>query len=247
VEPLNSNSPQGLGPKSQISENLDQTELHHDQSHSDAWDIDNLPNRITLFRILLIPVIIACLYLQKSDWTLFSQYQNAIGWIGAWTFVLASITDYVDGHIARKRKIITVFGSFLDPIADKFLTVSALIMLLFLERIPVLIVVILVLREFYMTSLRLLASTEDLKVPVDSLGKWKTATLMIGLPMLMANNKWWIIPFPLIGGIFLYVASILSIYSSINYSIGLIKKLKQLRIERRLQRKAQAHLEKNLI
>lgn len=200
-------------------------------------EIDNLPNRITIFRVLLIPIILFCLYLQMPlfDWSPLNR--ASLGWIAAWTFVLASITDFFDGYIARKRNIVTIFGSFLDPIADKFLTVSALIMLQALGRVDAIIVIILVLREIYMTSLRLLASTEGLKVPVSQLGKWKTATQMIGLPMLMANANWWYFPLPILGKILVYMASFLSLYSSINYSIGLIKKIKLLRLEKKRRKK----------
>lgn len=200
-------------------------------------DIDNLPNRITIFRVLLIPVIIGCLLLQLAPFAWTQNNQSTLGWIACWTFVLASITDFFDGYIARKRNIVTIFGSFLDPIADKFLTVSALIMLQALGRIHVLIVIILVLREIYMTSLRLLATAEGLKVPVSNLGKWKTATQMIGLPMLMANENTWGIPIPFTGKVFVYMASFLSLYSSIIYSLGLIKKLKQIRLQKKQRKK----------
>ena len=93
------------------------------------------------------------------------ELKSLMGWAAAWIFVIASITDFLDGFIARKRKIVTVFGSFLDPIADKFLVVSSIIMLQALGRIPVLIVIVLVLREFYITSLRLLAGDRGLVIP----------------------------------------------------------------------------------
>jgi len=90
-------------------------------------------------------------------------------------------------------------------------------------------VIILVLREMYMTSLRLLATNEGISVPVSNLGKWKTAIQMIGIPMLMANEAWWIFPFPILGTILIYAASILSLWSAISYSINMIAKLKQSR------------------
>lgn len=186
--------------------------------------IDNLPNRLTMFRIILIPVMVICLHLASLENEIINK--STLGWIAGWIFTAASITDFFDGFIARKRNIVTVFGSFLDPIADKFLTVSSLIMLMSLGRIPSIIVIILVLREMYMTSLRLLAMNEGISVPVSNLGKWKTATGMIGIPMLMANEPWWIFNFPLLGIIFIYIASILSLWSAITYSITIIKKLK---------------------
>jgi CDP-diacylglycerol--glycerol-3-phosphate 3-phosphatidyltransferase len=192
----------------------------------DEWEIDNLPNRLTMFRMLLIPVIISSMILQKANWGLNEGVLLKVGYLGAWTFVLASITDFFDGYIARKRGIVTVFGSFLDPIADKFLVVSSLIVLGELERIPSLVVLILVLREMYITSLRLLASERGLVVPVGKLGKWKTATQMVGIPLLMANDQPWGIPMPLLGTIGIYLASIFSVYSALEYSAGLVKKIK---------------------
>lgn len=211
--------------------------------------IDNLPNRLTIFRMALIPVIILCLYgadmgadmgadiaADATDIGTKRSWSSTFGWAAAWIFALASITDFFDGYIARKKNIVTVFGSFLDPIADKFLTVSSLIMLQALGRIPAFIVIILVLREMYMTSLRLLATNEGLNVPVSSMGKWKTAIMMIGIPMLMANETWWIFPFPLMGMILIYAASILSLWSAVVYSLSMIGKLKQKRAEKKAQK-----------
>ena len=98
----------------------------------------------------------------------------------------------------------TVFGSFIDPIADKFLVVSSLIMLLALDRLHVLVVIILVLREIYITALRLLAYERGLSLPVANLAKWKTAFQMIGIPMLMPNDMPWGLPMPLVGKICVY-------------------------------------------
>lgn len=202
------------------------------------WDIDNLPNRLTFFRILLIPVIIASLFLPVSgnEWAILNT--KMLGYIAAWTFVAASITDFFDGYIARKRNIVTVFGSFLDPIADKFLVVSSLILLQGLGRIHVILVIILVLREIYITGLRLLAKERGLSVPVGDLGKWKTAIQMVGIPFLMAYDKPWGIPMPLIGDFCIYLASFLSIFSAFQYSLGLLRKIAKLRKELKMSKKS---------
>ena len=147
---------------------------------------NNLPNRLTLFRIFLIPVVVTCLGM--IEFGFWEKSHVLLGWIAGWTFTLASITDALDGYIARKRNLVTVFGSFLDPIADKFLVVTSLIMLLVLGRIHYLIVIILVLRELYITSLRLLAQSEGIAIPVDRWGKWKAGFQMAGIPMIMANG-----------------------------------------------------------
>jgi CDP-diacylglycerol--glycerol-3-phosphate 3-phosphatidyltransferase len=199
----------------------------------DEWQIDNLPNRLTLFRILLIPVIIMSLFFIKFQNAWVGLPVKTLGYIAGWTFVAASITDFFDGYIARKRGIVTVFGSFLDPIADKFLVVSSLILLQELNRIPVLIVIALVLREMYMTALRLLASQRGIKVPVNQLGKWKTGFQMVAIPMLMAWDKPWGIPYPLLGSIFIYLAFFLSVYSAGIYTYGLYKNVKLARAQKR--------------
>ncbi len=191
------------------------------------WEIDNLPNRLTIFRVLLIPIILSSLgILLMPNLTWVSEYRLTLGYIAAVTFGVASITDFVDGYIARSRNIVTEFGSFLDPLADKFLVVSSLIMLLAVDRINVFLVIILVLREMYITALRLLATEKNLKVPVGQMGKVKTATQMIGIPLLMVDDTWLGLSTYSIGSIFLYFASFASIYSALQYSAGLLKKIK---------------------
>ncbi len=205
--------------------------------HPNEWEIDNLPNRLTIFRVILIPIILGSLYFSHTagSWSL--AHIKLLNYIAAWTFVAASITDFFDGYIARKKNIVTVFGSFLDPIADKFLVISSLIMLQALGRVHVFVVLILVLREMYITALRLLAMEKGLIVPVGTLGKWKTATQMVGIPLLMANDLPFGINMPLLGDIAIYLASIFSLYSALEYSIGLIKKIQKLKKENRQKRR----------
>ena len=202
----------------------------------DDLEINNLPNRLTIFRIFLIPFVLGFLHLSQSNISIFKISNTDFGWAAAWIFTIASITDFFDGYIARKRNIVTVLGSFLDPIADKFLTVSTLIMLGSINRIHVFIVIILVLREMYMTSLRLLAMNEGFSVPVNSLGKWKTALMMIGIPFLMAYESWSLIPeipFHLPGQFFIYISGVISIWSAVTYTFNMIKKLKQNRMNKK--------------
>lgn len=204
--------------------------MNEDLTPSNEWEIDNLPNRLTIFRILIIPIIIISLALQSTNVML--PYHNLLGHLACWSFVVASITDFFDGYIARKRKIITVFGSFLDPVADKFLVVSSLIMLLALGRIPSLIVIVLVLREIYITALRLLAHERGVVVSVGPIGKWKTALQMIGIPMLMINIPLLGLPIPTIGLVMMYLTTFLSIYSATDYSLDAVKKMKNAMLEK---------------
>lgn len=205
--------------------------------HPNEWEIDNLPNRLTMLRVVMIPIIIFSLFFTTKDERLSADLVNTLNWVAAWTFVAASITDFFDGYIARRRNIVTVFGSFLDPIADKFLVISSLIMLLALERLHVLIVLVLVLREMYITALRLLAMEKGLSVPVGALGKWKTATQMVGIPMLMAHANPFGIPMIKIGEWLVILATVFSLYSALEYSIGLIKKIQKIRKEKKLEKK----------
>ena len=102
-----------------------------------------------------------------------------------------------------------------------------------LDRIPVLLVIILVIREFYITSLRLLARERGFAVPVSQLGKWKTGMQMVGIPNLMAFARPWGIPMPEIGTVLIYGASIISLYSALEYTLNLFNKIKAARIEKR--------------
>jgi CDP-diacylglycerol--glycerol-3-phosphate 3-phosphatidyltransferase len=200
-------------------------------------EIDNLPNRITFFRMLMIPVVVLTLYFSDDTPGFLVPYQPWLGHVACWIFVVASITDFLDGYIARKRNIVTVFGSFLDPIADKFLVVSSLIMLLAVDHVHPIVVIILVVREMYMTSLRLLALTEGVDVPVSSMGKWKTGTQMVAIPMLMIYDTFLWMDLPLIGTILIYISAILSLWSALIYSLHMIKKLQEKRAEKKRLKK----------
>lgn len=196
-------------------------------------EIDNLPNRLTFFRMLMIPVVVLALYFTEDTPRWIEPYHQWLGHIACWVFVVASFTDFLDGYIARKRNIVTVFGSFIDPIADKFLVVSALIMLMGLDRVHPIVVIILVLREMYMTSLRLLAMSEGVDVPVSEMGKWKTGTQMVATPMLMIYDDFFGLDLPIIGTALIYVAALLSLWSALKYSLNMIKKLQEKRLEKK--------------
>jgi len=200
-------------------------------------EIDNLPNRLTFFRMLMIPVVVLALYFTEGTPPWLIEWQPYLGHIACWIFVVASITDFFDGYIARKRNIVTVFGSFIDPIADKFLVVSALIMLMALNRVNEIIVIILVLREMYMTSLRLLALTESVEVPVSNMGKWKTTVQMVATPMLMIYDDFLGMDLILIGTALMYIAALLSMWSALKYSLSMIKKLQENRAEKKKLKK----------
>ena len=135
----------------------------------------NLPNKLTLLRIALIPFFVACFYLPFD----YSMY------IGAAVFIGAYITDAVDGHIARTRGLVTDFGKLMDPIADKLLTASALIMLCAAGYIHPVAVIIVLSREFFISGLRLVCADKGVVVAASSWGKLKTISQAVCIVAVM--------------------------------------------------------------
>ncbi len=134
-------------------------------------DIVNIPNILTLFRIALIPVV-----------AIFIFYGDPLSCIIAvGLFTIASVTDWLDGYIARKQNLVSMTGKFLDPLADKLLVMTALVMLIPLGRLPAWIVIIIVAREITITGLRAMAAGEGLIIAAGQGGKFKTAFQMTGL------------------------------------------------------------------
>lgn len=189
--------------------------------------IHNLPNSLSLLRIALVPLVVIPLLLEKMNPPSLDPWHGYLSWIACAVFVLASLTDFVDGYLARAQRQCTRLGSFLDPVADKFLVISSLVILLHLQRAPTVVVIILILREFYITSLRLFASDARVIVPVNYFGKWKTASQFIGITLLIANGTPWGISMAYYGVCSLYIATILSLLSAVIYSVGLVKKIKR--------------------
>jgi len=137
----------------------------------------NLPNMLTMCRILAIPLVLFFVY-----------YESRINsFIAACLFAAASITDYLDGWLARRKGLITVVGKFLDPLADKLLVTSTLIMLIPLGRIPAWVVVLLLARELSITGLRGIASSEGMVIAASQGGKWKTAFQLTGILGLLIH------------------------------------------------------------
>lgn len=135
----------------------------------------NLPNKLSIMRVFCIPAIVILMYLQP-EWC---------GWAAAGVFVVASATDYLDGHIARKYKLVTDFGKFIDPVADKLLVLSSLIMLIHCGRIPAWTVVLILTRELCVDGLRLISVTKGKVIAAGPLGKIKTVSQMILILWLM--------------------------------------------------------------
>ncbi len=169
--------------------------------------IFNLPNKITLSRIVMVPFIIVLLYFEN-------KYTCLIACAG---FILASVTDLVDGHIARRSNMITSFGKFLDPLADKVLITSVLVMLVALGRAAAWIAIIIICRELIITGLRAIAADEGVVIAADAFGKWKTILQMVALVPLILHYPWFgLNPVPL-GQFLLYIAVALTVFSGANY------------------------------
>lgn len=167
----------------------------------------NLPNKLTIFRILLVPVFVLTYYL---------DFKNS-HFVATAVFIIASITDWLDGHIARRRNLITNFGKFMDPLADKILVISAFIMLVEKSMVYAWVVIIVISREFIVSGLRLIAASNNVVLAAGKMGKSKTVTQMIAVILLLMNN----FPFDKIGIradlIFLYISTFLTIISGIDY------------------------------
>lgn len=182
----------------------------------------NLPNQLTVLRIIMIPIFILVLVLPIDLGTLTvgtTQLENT-HLIAAILFAAASITDWLDGKIARSRGLVTNFGKFADPLADKMLVMTAFIMLVELDKAPGWVVSIIVCRELAVTGLRLLLVEQSGEVMAAAWpGKIKTATQMVSIIFLFLNN----IPFSMIGlpidQIMLYLCLIFTIYSGVDYFI----------------------------
>lgn len=137
----------------------------------------NLPNKLTIARVIMIPLFLICLYLNIGC----GKY------IAVGIFIIASLTDLLDGKIARKYNLVTNFGKFMDPLADKLLVCSALIALVDLNRIAAWIVIIIIAREFIISGFRLVASDNGVVIAASYWGKFKTAFQMITIIMLVLN------------------------------------------------------------
>lgn len=167
----------------------------------------NLANKITILRVFLVPLFIIFFYLDFQ----YSEY------IALAIFIFASITDTIDGHIARSRNMITTFGKFVDPLADKILTTSAFILLVENGKIPAWVVIIIITREFVISGIRLLAASNGVTIAASKWGKIKTITQLVAIILLLLNN----FPFSYLGipldYIMLYISLFFTVLSGYDY------------------------------
>ena len=163
--------------------------------------------KITLVRVALIPLYMVFMYLSGG-------YSNLWMWLGLAVFIIASITDYIDGQIARKCNQVSDLGKFLDPLADKLLTIAAMAMFCQWDRFPAWALMIVLTREFAVSGLRMVAGPKGKVIAAGKSGKFKTASSMIGLCVLMAfpTN-------PIVCTVVVAMIVITTVYSGVEYFI----------------------------
>lgn len=178
----------------------------------------NLPNKLTLLRILLIPIFILLISIQTTTYAeVFGSKLFVLHILAMLVFTAASFTDYLDGHIARKYQLVTNFGKFADPLADKMLVMTALVSLVSLGKAPAWIVSIIVCRELAVTGLRILLVNDGEVLAAAWPGKIKTATQMVAVIFLLMDDFPFKLLFGSVGTYFLYICLFFTIYSGVDY------------------------------
>ena len=166
----------------------------------------NLPNKLTIFRVILIPFFVVFM--------LFDITGAADKWIALVIFCVASLTDMLDGKIARKYNLVTNFGKFMDPLADKLLVCTALICLTSMNRLNVIVVLVIIAREFIISGFRLVASDNGIVIAASYWGKFKTVSQMaLIIVLIMDLGGVWNV----VGTVLTWVALILTVVSLIDY------------------------------
>lgn len=175
----------------------------------------NLPNKLTVFRIILIVPFVLCLLGGHAGWSFLAGVTQYMDWIALALFIIASLTDLLDGKIARKHNLVTNFGVFMDPLADKLLVCAALICLVELGRIPSWAVLIIISREFIISGFRLVASDNGVVIAASYWGKYKTTFQMIMVCFMIAN----ISALQMVTNILMWVALALTVISLADYIV----------------------------
>ena len=167
----------------------------------------NLPNKLTVLRVVLIPFFVVFMLVD-----ILGAYDK---WIALAIFVVASLTDLLDGKIARKYNLVTNFGKFMDPLADKMLVCSALICLTALDKLPAWITIVIICRDFVISGFRLVAADNGVVIAASYWGKYKTTFQMIMVCLLIAD----LAPLVLVTTIVTWIAVILTIVSLVDYLV----------------------------
>lgn len=177
----------------------------------------NLPNKLTVFRVILIVPFVLLLLGGHAQWgwfmAIFGGIADYVDYIALGIFIIASLTDMLDGKIARKYNLVTNFGKFMDPLADKLLVCSALICLIELGRIPAWIVIIIISREFIISGFRLVAADNRVVIAASYWGKFKTTFQIIMVCLMIANIE----ALAILTQIVMWVAVVLTVVSLVDY------------------------------
>ena len=176
----------------------------------------NLPNALSLIRVFLVPLILLFLSLKIDRVPYLPDLgEGRMTWgdlLAGSVFIIAALTDSLDGYIARKHKLVTTMGKFIDPLADKVLVIAAMVALVELQRVPAWMVVVIITREFVVTGLRLVASAEGVVIAASPRGKIKTVFQIVAISLLILR---------LPGGMALmWLAMFLTVWSGMDYLIG---------------------------
>ncbi len=179
----------------------------------------NLPNKLTVFRVILIVPFVFLLLGGYAQWGWFTAVFGTIleytDYIALALFIIASLTDLLDGKIARKYNLVTNFGKFMDPLADKLLVCAALICLIELQRIPAWIVIIIISREFIISGFRLVAADNRVVIAANYWGKFKTTFQMIMVCLMIANIE----ALAFLTQIITWIAVLLTVVSLVDYVV----------------------------
>lgn len=186
----------------------------------------NLPNVLTLMRMVLVPLMVVLLYQEPDRWMALVAFAIFIG---------AMLTDIVDGALARKWGLTSITGAFLDPLADKLMVVTTVVMLVWLRWLPPWIAAVLICREITVTALRAVAQANGLTLPADSLGKLKTAlqSTALGFMLWHYETAVWLWPEVRVdahsaGLVLMHVAVVVTVLSMGNYLLAFFRHAKQL-------------------
>lgn len=168
----------------------------------------NTPNKLTVLRVIMIPFFVACMLIPFGNGT--------SKWAALVLFVIASLTDWLDGYLARRDNLVTNFGKFMDPLADKLLVGAAMICLIETGKLPAWIVIVIISREFIISGFRLVASDNGIVIAAGWWGKVKTVAQMVMIILLIADLGG---IFSMIEQILIYASLILTIVSLVDYLV----------------------------
>ncbi|MCA9774785.1 MAG: CDP-diacylglycerol--glycerol-3-phosphate 3-phosphatidyltransferase [Myxococcales bacterium] len=179
----------------------------------------NIANLVTILRVAFVPLIV---WLLHDPTPLTSA-------LAALVFALASVTDALDGYLARKFNLQSALGAFLDPLADKLLVMAVLIMLVSLDRVGPVLPIVILTRELFVTGLRSIAVEEGVVIPAGELGKYKMLLQIFAIFSLCMHHNYFGVDFHFGGMYYLWLATILAIWSGVEYTVNFLRELQATR------------------